>query len=170
MNLERCPMCKYDLAGLPARHACPECGFAYDADTWIHEVPTNTTIATIACVSSAFVALAMLRKLVLSGSLSDAGIFVLFASNTWLFWRTRNRPEVRLLVSREICSQEENAEQREWRWTDIADVQRKPGWINHLVTIIDRDGRKYTFMRTPDRARADAMVTRMRARLQEPLA
>jgi hypothetical protein len=25
-----CPRCRYDLAGLPDTHVCPECGFEYD--------------------------------------------------------------------------------------------------------------------------------------------
>jgi len=28
-----CPKCDYDLQGLPASHACPECGFEYDSYT-----------------------------------------------------------------------------------------------------------------------------------------
>ena len=31
--MTRCPECNYDLRGLPADYACPECGFTYDADT-----------------------------------------------------------------------------------------------------------------------------------------
>jgi len=29
-RLTHCPQCEYDLAGLPVKHACPECGYAYD--------------------------------------------------------------------------------------------------------------------------------------------
>ncbi|MCB9852519.1 MAG: hypothetical protein H6819_05450 [Phycisphaerales bacterium] len=34
-----CPICEYSLKGLPAVHACPECGFRYDTNTriWIAE-------------------------------------------------------------------------------------------------------------------------------------
>jgi len=28
--LTHCPVCKYDLTGLPKNHRCPECGFEYD--------------------------------------------------------------------------------------------------------------------------------------------
>jgi hypothetical protein len=33
--ITRCPVCRYDLTGLPAKHRCPECGFIYDATTRI---------------------------------------------------------------------------------------------------------------------------------------
>ncbi len=28
--ITKCPVCRYDLTGLPNNHACPECGFEYD--------------------------------------------------------------------------------------------------------------------------------------------
>ncbi len=28
--ITKCPMCRYDLSGLPKNHQCPECGFEYD--------------------------------------------------------------------------------------------------------------------------------------------
>lgn len=31
-RLTHCPQCEYDLAGLPEKHACPECGYAYSKD------------------------------------------------------------------------------------------------------------------------------------------
>ncbi len=33
--LTRCPVCRYDLRGLPAEHRCPECGMAYDSTVQI---------------------------------------------------------------------------------------------------------------------------------------
>jgi len=33
--LTHCPQCGYDLAGLPRRHNCPECGFAYDESMFV---------------------------------------------------------------------------------------------------------------------------------------
>jgi len=34
-RLKRCPVCEYGLCGLPSRHQCPECGFAYDEKTLV---------------------------------------------------------------------------------------------------------------------------------------
>ncbi len=31
--LTHCPICKYDLTGLPDQHRCPECGYDYDRDS-----------------------------------------------------------------------------------------------------------------------------------------
>ncbi len=33
----QCPRCGYDLAALPRRHRCPECGFAYDESMFVLE-------------------------------------------------------------------------------------------------------------------------------------
>lgn len=37
--LTRCPVCRYDLRGLPKDHRCPECGFAYDESTQVWRMP-----------------------------------------------------------------------------------------------------------------------------------
>ena len=40
--ITRCPVCLYDLTGLPSNHRCPECGFEYDETTrvwWMRVVP-----------------------------------------------------------------------------------------------------------------------------------
>ncbi len=29
-QITKCPICRYDLTGLPKNHRCPECGFEYD--------------------------------------------------------------------------------------------------------------------------------------------
>jgi hypothetical protein len=33
--ITHCPVCRYDLTGLPAEHRCPECGFRYDETTYV---------------------------------------------------------------------------------------------------------------------------------------
>lgn len=37
MRLTRCPACNYDIAALPPRSRCPECGFAYDEKMFLLE-------------------------------------------------------------------------------------------------------------------------------------
>lgn len=37
--LTHCPVCNYDLTGLPKNHRCPECGFEYDETTVTWNVP-----------------------------------------------------------------------------------------------------------------------------------
>jgi len=40
-RITHCPVCNYDLTGLPKNHHCPECGFEYDESTafWDWRVP-----------------------------------------------------------------------------------------------------------------------------------
>lgn len=35
--LNNCPICNYDLIGLPKNHRCPECGFEYDEGTLVRD-------------------------------------------------------------------------------------------------------------------------------------
>ncbi len=35
-RLPRCVKCAYSLKGLPAEHACPECGLRYDGHVWVY--------------------------------------------------------------------------------------------------------------------------------------
>ncbi|MHC4415911.1 MAG: hypothetical protein ACYS0G_11565 [Planctomycetota bacterium] len=37
LRLTHCPRCGYDIAALPPRHRCPECGFAYDESMFLLE-------------------------------------------------------------------------------------------------------------------------------------
>lgn len=39
-RLDRCPVCRYSLQGLPSIYRCPECGFEYDEQTRVWS-PTN---------------------------------------------------------------------------------------------------------------------------------
>ncbi len=42
---ERCPRCRYPLRGLPAEHACPECGLRYDQDCLYYRASNRAMLA-----------------------------------------------------------------------------------------------------------------------------
>jgi|CXWL01.1.fsa_nt_gi hypothetical protein len=42
-----CPVCRYDLTGLPKNHTCPECGFEYDESMRIWIAPKLGWILTV---------------------------------------------------------------------------------------------------------------------------
>ena len=65
--IERCPVCRYSLQGLPAVHRCPECGFVYDESMTI------------------WVATSRLRQLLLPKNLSETMQTLIFgiASLVW---------------------------------------------------------------------------------------
>jgi len=57
----KCPMCSYDLTGLPAEHTCSECGFAYDPHARVirlggrgrdHQILAHTAVLIVlACLA-----------------------------------------------------------------------------------------------------------------------
>lgn len=69
--ITKCPICRYDLAGLPKNHTCPECGFEYDESMriWWIKGPSRRfwIIFTILLPLSVFLVL-----LVLAGTISLA--------------------------------------------------------------------------------------------------
>lgn len=49
--ITKCPVCRYDLTGLPKNHTCPECGFEYDETMriWLGPKP-GWTLAILSSV------------------------------------------------------------------------------------------------------------------------
>ena len=54
--ITRCPVCRYDLTGLPKHHRCPECGFEYDETMrwWPGRKPSLWPAAIILFINSWF--------------------------------------------------------------------------------------------------------------------
>ena len=66
--ITKCPVCRYDLTGLPTNHRCPECGFEYDETMRIwtaYGVPTWRWIiwVSLAVMLGAFSTLNLLGAL-----------------------------------------------------------------------------------------------------------
>ncbi len=79
--ISKCPVCRYDLTGLPRTHRCPECGFEYDESMriwWISGPSKGFWIVTILLLVSifCFFSLAVLGMI----SLSRRGSFWLSAN------------------------------------------------------------------------------------------
>lgn len=53
--LDRCPVCRYRLDGLPERHRCPECGFEYDKHTAVIHQGRKIAIFLLACAPIMFI-------------------------------------------------------------------------------------------------------------------
>lgn len=83
VNLDTCPVCRYDLRGLPARHQCPECGFAYDERTlvWQPHVRRRAYLWVPLCVTLVTGLLTRGHRLLRLHSVSatDLAVFVVCA-------------------------------------------------------------------------------------------
>jgi len=104
LRLKTCPQCGYDLAGLPRRHQCPECAFAYDESMFmVHgwppdATPTKIVTSAIGWLLVAPVAFAALRWAYIRnlGSVGDELIYF-GVGGVWTWWafrRSRRRKPV----------------------------------------------------------------------------
>jgi hypothetical protein len=87
--LTHCPVCNYDLTGLPKNHRCPECGFEYDETTriWTGDCRTGWMFlgSLFYLLMASLVAVAVLLSLARPGSLGVAHLLkFLFFGLVWL--------------------------------------------------------------------------------------
>ncbi len=82
-SLTHCPVCRYDLRGLPREHRCPECGFCYDETTRVWRVPVvpkwALVVVWLTCVITFQATLIRLAMFVIgiNGREASAVLFVL---------------------------------------------------------------------------------------------
>ncbi|MHC4428528.1 MAG: hypothetical protein ACYS0D_07985 [Planctomycetota bacterium] len=104
--LDRCPRCEYGLAHLPRRHTCPECGLAYDENTFVLESKPRGGSQLDHLVSGVFVLLlpALLLFAIIGPSLGVPFLLLLvllyIASRVvlWALERLRQRPGKGFLI------------------------------------------------------------------------
>jgi hypothetical protein len=65
---DRCPRCAFSLRGLPANHACPECGLRYDERSVLYRVHNPKAAVVARLVVMAFICLSV----VLNGAMRAA--------------------------------------------------------------------------------------------------
>lgn len=129
--LTECPECRYSLAGLPANHRCPECGFEYYVSMEIYERRRNLKLNLIVVlIGTAFMVLftsmAVYRFIVAS----DRYLLVLAVANVALlghgwyqFGQMRQRPVANyILFGRERIVWRFEYYFRDLRWADVTDV------------------------------------------------
>lgn len=150
-----CPQCNYPLNGLPAEHACPECGLKYDADSrvWYIRPPRFVIVFLSLAVGIPFLfsmfriteitlrdrqfplALCLLA-LALYGLM--AGFFV------WMIRRSRRSPTLLGIGPVGILGRTESGKFRLTPWQDIRKVSSMPMRLLafHGVRIELASGRK----------------------------
>ncbi len=62
--LTHCPICKYNLTGLPDQHHCPECGYDYDRDSHFvdHSGPMKRIIPFVVAALAIWAALLIWQR------------------------------------------------------------------------------------------------------------
>lgn len=131
--LTECPECRYSLAGLPANHRCPECGFEYDVTmeiyrpraTWlvIGSVLLTVVMTPIICFT---VYISVTRR---SGlCMLASALNVLTVTTAWLK-TLRVRPTEYLIVGRDRIVWRTDHYARDIPWSIVGGVtwHRVPG-------------------------------------------
>lgn len=115
----QCPQCAYDLTGLPAGRACPECGLTLLPQTqvFLGRRGDGVVVHTMRVAASVWAGSALIaRGARLGASLKDPlflahlAIAVLIGLSWWLWWR-RRRPYYVLLSDEAVGYWEAGGEQ-----------------------------------------------------------
>jgi hypothetical protein len=146
-----CPMCNYALNGLPAVHACPECGFEYDEDTQVWLGRMHKSLLILLIVVGIFQLASPAMKWLdayLNGmprswypvysSLPNlaVGLFV-----SWVCWRQSRRGWMASINPKGIAFSTPWRSRAMIPWNAIEGVAYKEGWRGNVVIIRLMSGR-----------------------------
>lgn len=162
-----CPMCDYPLTGLPAAHACPECGFRYDENTrvWVGEPRRFSKLNALfylACIP--FWLSTALRAFLSRSRMSDlikivAVITLLATPLLEIYWRRRSRrlPPLAAITSAGITYRAGGMQAKLLPWREFDGVIEDPSFVGNTVSLVRTNGRPMR-LTAPFRT-ADEMVT-----------
>ena len=146
-RVTHCPICRYDLQGLPERHVCPECAFQFEADMlefrlggreiWQLRLIFGLGIVLPLSVLALVAAKTRGMGFILPGSVvTTFAIYVLLFGFAFLLL---SRPDWAIVRSDAIIWRRSIFPMRTLRWLDVGDVALVPG---DVFSIFDRAGRR----------------------------
>lgn len=122
--LTHCPVCRYDLTGLPKTHACPECGFEYDESMRVWEAGGLELWQIMTFIASVFefsiIAAAILVWLWFTGRqwLSFCGLVTYIIIMIAMLWRMRQR-SCTVISDQGITFQDRSGQIHSWPWSEV---------------------------------------------------
>ena len=161
--MEICPACRYSLRGLPARHACPECGFRYDKDACL-VVPRQVGRIIYGVASTAmFLAGLFLWWWGVRGIGPLLSLTIGFIGIVGSVWHLRRCNRFILVSINELRVVDFHAQERVFPMSQIVDA--KWSRISGSVTVTAPDGRELTvippeFLGSHRRSKLLALVVR----------
>ena len=120
MKLNRCPICRYSLRGLPVEHKCPECGFEYDQETSVFYPRWKPRfIFLVVCVVTVIALWTYVGSIGVYGTVG----MVITLLSTYYIWHLRNEknPYVRRRIWKNIKEGKKYSKELRRRMKDIAE-------------------------------------------------
>lgn len=154
-SLRRCPRCLFSLRGLPANHACPECGLRYDEQCKLYTVanPQQVLIVWMAIFASGWIVLKNLPKVPDFFTLSTgdqietaaAVLWIVFVALMFRFMIKRYRQGYEVALTAEgLIIRLPAIDDKLIRWERVADIEVKsvPGRQRDSVLLTLSDPHK----------------------------
>lgn len=181
---KRCPRCAYALRGLPADHACPECGLRYDPESRVYR-PKNPWAATIVMVVALFAGWPSAKNIPHIFDWDSASIFervVAILGCVWLVvavsglifvWRKFRRDPLVAIIPDGLFIALGSSTDQFVPWPEVRSAEVRPGRHNdksQIVFVHRADGGKLALGGLPDifpnRFTANEFVARINTRVE----
>ncbi len=132
--LDRCPVCRYSLEGLPKAHQCPECGLFYDPETVVFKTQTSNghrlicSLVLLACLERFVRVLDFIRSgNPIDGEFWFAMVVFLILALTFLYLATEVMFPPSVIINQEgilFCSRRKM--RKKVHWNEISNVKTSP--------------------------------------------
>lgn len=170
MTPDACPICDYNLVGLPDEHTCPECGLEYDENTLVIEKHSSkavvTIVAALMALGAARAALELIGVATSNVAVRTIDVFkdllglVICSAAAAMMWRMRSRPAMKLVVAkRGPALLIPGRPPRTFDWNDIEGARRRQTLMSFRAELILSGEKRVHLFQSGNRQEIDEIIS-----------